>query len=130
MTRFRQAAGALREAMKCLAKSKNPADSARKDALDHRTQLIGQFVEGRKLAKTDTVTMFQMCESLLGHPGIDVGFFFALVAVLPLIYVFWMICTKRNPSGYAFSVGGCQGWRYLRINDRDTLDEWVSGAGG
>ncbi|KAJ3047714.1 hypothetical protein HK097_011283 [Rhizophlyctis rosea] len=80
---YEKAAGALREAMKCLSKSKNPADSARKDALEHRMQLIGQFVEGRKLAKTDTVTMFQVCENLLGHADIDeavrVGDIYALM---------------------------------------------------
>ncbi|KAJ3044635.1 hypothetical protein HDV00_001561 [Rhizophlyctis rosea] len=79
---YEKAAGALREAMRCLGKLKVP-DDARKDALEHRLQLIGQFVEARKLAKADSVAMFQMCENLLNHPDVDdavrVGDIYALM---------------------------------------------------
>ncbi|KAJ3249316.1 hypothetical protein HK104_007674 [Borealophlyctis nickersoniae] len=71
---YEKALGALRESLKCVTKAKDNT-ILNKDAmiasLQHRMDLIGQFVEARKLAKTDSVAMFRVCETLLGMPDID-----------------------------------------------------------
>ncbi|RKO88630.1 hypothetical protein BDK51DRAFT_31391, partial [Blyttiomyces helicus] len=72
---YEKALGALREALKCMSKARNVTDrEAKVESFQHRIELIGRFVEGRKLAKTDTVSMFKTCEMLLDRPDIDASY--------------------------------------------------------
>ncbi|TPX69392.1 hypothetical protein SpCBS45565_g02472 [Spizellomyces sp. 'palustris'] len=71
---YEKALAALKEAWKCMTKLKDQTSSTtmlRSRSLTQKIDCVSQFVEARQYAKTDTVTMFKICEELLHVPDID-----------------------------------------------------------
>lgn len=68
-----QALGALREALKCVTKGRDINDKERKmEILQYRLELISKFVQARRIANTDPMEMFRICDELLMIRDVEV----------------------------------------------------------
>ncbi|KAJ3093177.1 hypothetical protein HK102_003585 [Quaeritorhiza haematococci] len=84
ITFYTKALGALKEALKCMGRSKTAGSKEVKTkVLQRRVDLVSKFVEARKFAKSHAVEMFHICEQLLQELDVDdavrIGDIFALM---------------------------------------------------
>lgn len=68
---YEKAIGALKEALKYLAKDTSRQAQDMAQSIEHRIMLIEKFVQAKLAAKKDPSTMVAICQALLQEPSLE-----------------------------------------------------------